>query len=132
MIDKFYVQTSAGQLHGRRNAGHGTPVVLLHRTPVSSAGFEAVLRFLARAGQAAVALDTPGFGASFMPEGAPSTVDYGRWMLEAIDALGIDRFHLAAHHTGTHFAAEIAAAAPQRVASLTLSGIILAPAEERL
>ena len=132
MIDKFYVQTSAGQLHGRRNAGHGTPVVLLHRTPVSSAGFEAMLRFLARAGQAAVALDTPGFGASFMPEGAPSTVDYGRWMLEAIDALGIDRFHLAAHHTGTHFAAEIAAAAPQRVASLTLSGIILAPAEERL
>jgi NADPH:quinone reductase-like Zn-dependent oxidoreductase len=131
MIEKFYAPTSDGQVHGRRCAGRGTPVVLLHRTPVSSAGFEAVLRFLARAGQPAIALDTPGFGASFLPDGAPSTVDYARWLLEALDALGVGRFHLAAHHTGTHFAAEIAAAAPARVASLTLSGIILAPAEER-
>lgn len=131
MIEKFYASTSAGQVHGRRIAGRGVPVVLLHRTPVSSAGFEPVLRFLAHAGQAAIALDTPGFGSSFMPQGAPSTVDYGRWLLEALDALGVARFHLAAHHTGTHFAAEIAAAAPARVASLTLSGLILAPPEER-
>jgi NADPH:quinone reductase-like Zn-dependent oxidoreductase/pimeloyl-ACP methyl ester carboxylesterase len=131
MIEKFYAQTFGGQVHGRRIAGRGEPVVLLHRTPVSSAGFEPVLRFLARAGQAAVALDTPGFGQSFMPGGAPTASDYGRWLLEAIDALGIDRFHLGAHHTGTHFAAEIAAAAPARVASLTLSGILFAPATER-
>ncbi len=131
MIEKFYATTSAGQVHGRRIPGGGVPVVLLHRTPVSSAGFVPVLRFLAGAGQAAVALDTPGFGESFMPEGAPTTRDYGQWLLEAIDALGIERFHLAAHHTGTHFAAEIAAAAPGRVASLTLSGILLAPAAER-
>lgn len=131
MIQKFYAQTSAGQVHGRRIAGRGDPVVLLHRTPVSSAGFEPVLRFLARAGQAAIALDTPGFGASFLPQGAPSTADYGRWLLEALDALGVERFHLAAHHTGTHFAAEIAAAAPARITSLTLSGLILAPPEER-
>jgi NADPH:quinone reductase-like Zn-dependent oxidoreductase/pimeloyl-ACP methyl ester carboxylesterase len=131
MIEKFYARTSAGQVHGRRVPGGGDPVVLLHRTPVSSAGFDAVLRFLERAGQAAVALDTPGFGQSFMPEGAPTTRDYGQWLLEALDALGIGRFHLAAHHTGTHFAAEIAAAAPARTASLTLSGILLAPAAER-
>ena len=132
MIEKFYVTTSGGQIHGRRVQGHGLPVVLLHRTPVSSAGFVAVLEFLARAGQAAVALDTPGFGESFMPTTAPAADDYGRWLLEAIDALHIPRFHLCAHHTGTHFAAEIAAAAPQRVASLTLSGIIVAPASERV
>ena len=47
------------------------------------------------------------------PTGAPTARQYGQWLLEAIDALGIDRFHLAAHHTGTHFAAEIAAAAPR-------------------
>jgi len=131
MIENFYAKTSGGQIHGRRVEGSGDPVVLLHRTPVSSAGFVPVLRFLARAGQAAVALDTPGFGQSFMPGGAPTARDYGQWLLEAIDALGIDRFHLAAHHTGTHFAAEIAATAPGRVASLTLSGILLAPADER-
>lgn len=131
MIDKFYVPTSGGQIHGRRVAGAGDPVVLLHRTPVSSSGFEPVLRFLAAQGQAAVALDTPGFGQSFLPEGAPTAADYGRWLLQALDAMGLARFHLAAHHTGTHFAAEIAAAVPERVASLTLSGILLAPAEER-
>jgi NADPH:quinone reductase-like Zn-dependent oxidoreductase len=106
MIEKFYARTSQGQVHGRRVDGSGEPVVPLHRTPVSSAGFVRVLRFLAARGQAAIALDTPGFGASFVPEGAPSAADYGRWLLEAIDALGLDRFHLAAHHTGTHFAAE--------------------------
>ena len=132
MIEKFYATTSGGQVHGRRVHGDGLPVVLLHRTPVSSAGFAAVLDYLARSGQAAVALDTPGFGESFMPATAPSAEDYGRWLLEAVDALRIGSFHLAAHHTGTHFAAEIAAAAPTRVASLTLSGIIVAPASERV
>lgn len=128
---RFYADTSGGQIHGRRTDGAGTPVVLLHRTPVSSAGFEPVMEFMAQAGQVCIALDTPGFGASFMPAGQPAGADYGRWLLEALDALGVTRFHLAAHHTGTHFAAEMAAAAPQRVLSLTLSGVLLAPAEER-
>lgn len=57
------------------------------------------MEFLERAGQACVALDSPGFGGSFLPQGAPSARDYGAWLLEAIDALGIERFHLAAHHT---------------------------------
>lgn len=130
-IERFYVVTGGGQVHGRRVAGSGDPVILLHRTPVCSAGFETVLRFLARAGQAAIALDSPGFGASFTPVGAPTAADYGAWLLAAIDALGIDRFHLAAHHTGTHFATEIAGLAPDRALSLTLSGVLLAPAEER-
>lgn len=130
-IEKFYVATSSGQIHGRRIAGQAPPIVLLHRTPVSSAGFEPVMQFLARQGRAAIALDTPGFGESFLPEGAPDACDYGRWLLEAIDQLGVDAFHLAAHHTGTHFAAEIAAAAPHRIRSLTLSGVMIAPPDER-
>lgn len=131
MISKFYAATSGGQIHGRRTGGDGAPVVLLHRTPVSSAGFELLMHCLARAGQPAIALDTPGFGASFMPAGKPCATDYGRWLLEALDSLGVTQFHLAAHHTGTHFATEIAAAAPGRVLSLTLSGVLLAPSEER-
>jgi len=131
MIRKFYMATNAGQIHGRRLGEGETPVVLLHRTPVTSAGFEPVMRMLARLGHASIALDTPGFGESFLPAGAPGASDYGAWLLEALDSAGVDRFHLAAHHTGTHFAAEIAARMPARVASLTLSGILLAPPEER-
>ncbi|MFY8095909.1 MAG: alpha/beta fold hydrolase [Niveispirillum sp.] len=131
MISKFYAQTDAGQVHGRQVQGGGETVVLLHRTPVSSAGFEPVLCMLAEAGFSAVALDTPGFGASFLPDGTPRTTDYARWILQALDSLGIASFHLAAHHTGSHFAAEMAASVPDRVLSLTLSGILLAPPDER-
>ncbi len=129
---RLYAMTSAGQIHGRRRGNAAKPVVLLHRTPVDSSGFEAVLEFLAQHGQSAIALDTPGFGASFMPQGAPSASDYGQWLLEALDDLGVQSFHLAAHHTGTHFAAELARLAPARVLSLTLSGVMLANADERV
>jgi NADPH:quinone reductase-like Zn-dependent oxidoreductase/pimeloyl-ACP methyl ester carboxylesterase len=132
VISKFYADSSGGQIHGRWTHLDGVPVVLLHRTPVSSAGFEPLIRCLERVGQCAIALDTPGFGASFMPDGQPSAAQYGRWLLEALDSLGIERFHLAAHHTGTHFATEMAAAAPERTLSLTLSGVLLAPADERV
>jgi NADPH:quinone reductase-like Zn-dependent oxidoreductase/pimeloyl-ACP methyl ester carboxylesterase len=138
MIEKFYVTTSAGQIHGRRGPAHSQapadalPIVLLHRTPVDSASFERMMAFLIERGQPCLAFDTPGFGESFTPSGTPAAADYGRWLLEAIDAAGVDRFHLAAHHTGTHFAAEIAATQPDRVASLTLSGVLFAPPEERV
>lgn len=130
-FERFYVSTSGGQIHGRRSGVGTAPVVLLHRTPVDSSGFDAVLGFLSEQGQPAIALDTPGFGGSFMPEGAPSARDYGQWLLEALDALGVTSFHLAAHHTGTHFAAELATLDPARILSLTLSGVMMAEAEER-
>ena len=46
---RFYATTSVGQIHGRRMGSAAEPVVLLHRTPVDSSGFEAVLDFLAAA-----------------------------------------------------------------------------------
>lgn len=131
MIKRFFVETSCGQIHGRRAACGGDAVVLLHRTPVASESFTLMMTHLASAGLDVIALDTPGFGASDMPAGEPSAADYGAWLLEAIDALEVDAFHLAAHHTGVHFAVEIAAMAPERVRSLTLSGILFAPDQER-
>ncbi len=131
MGGRFYVSVDGGQIHGRRVGTGETPVILLHRTPVSSASFTLVMEYLARSGQASIALDTPGFGQSFQPHGAPTARDYGLWLLGAIDALDIDRFHLAGHHTGTHFAAEIAAMAPERCLSLTLSGVMMADQDER-
>lgn len=127
---KGYADIRAGQVHFRKVDGPGIPVILLHRTPVSSSSFDRMLDFLAGK-RAAFALDTPGFGNSFRPPGRPGTVDYGRWLLEAIAALGINEFHLAAHHTGTHFAVEMARLAPDRVRSLTLSGVLYASEADR-
>lgn len=129
-ITRGYADTPHGQVHYRSVEGPGLPVLLFHRTPVSSICFEPMLRFLSGR-RAAIAFDTPGFGQSFRPDGSPSTVDYARWFLAAADALGLDRFHLCAHHTGTHFAAEMARLAPERVQTLLLSGVVYASAEER-
>lgn len=128
---KFYALCAAGQIHGRRITGGGRPIVLLHRTPVSSLGFEMLMQFLAQNDCDVIALDTPGFGESFKPDGHPTAAQYGQWFLEALDYLGVDHFDLAAHHTGTHFACEMAAIAPERIGALTLSGILLGTAEER-
>lgn len=129
-IRRGFADTPDGQIHYRAVEGPGTPVLLLHRTPVDSSSYEAMLRFLAGR-RAAIALDTPGFGQSFKPEGSPSTEDYARWFLQAADDLGVDRFHICGHHTGTHIGAEMAKAAPERVQSLLLNGVIYArdPAE---
>lgn len=43
MIERFYAQTSADQIHGRRIGAGDEPMVLLHRTTVCSAGSEPLL-----------------------------------------------------------------------------------------
>ncbi len=130
LIKKGYVETSGGQLHFRQRDGGGTPVVLLHQTASSSAMWEAVMKRLDGAGPL-VALDTPGFGGSFDPEGWPDMPQYAAWIGEAIDGLGIDRYHVLGHHTGACIAAELAVAMPERVASMQLIGPVPLTADER-
>lgn len=129
-IRKAYVDTPGGQLHFRYVRGPGVPLLLFHRTPVDSSCFDGLLTKLAGT-RGLYAFDTPGFGGSFKPKGAPEISQYRDWMIAAIDGLAIDRFHLFAHHTGTHIATEIAAALPKRAASLMVNGAMFIGAEER-
>jgi len=67
-----------------------------------------------------IALDTAGFGESDpMPEA--SIEAWAGAALTALVALGIARAHVVGHHTGGVIAVELAARAPERVASLALS-----------
>jgi pimeloyl-ACP methyl ester carboxylesterase len=77
------------------------------------------------------ALDTPGFGGSFDPEGMPGMTQYCAWIMAAIDALGIEKFHLFGHHTGACIGVEIAARHPARVAKLMMIGPVPLTQEER-
>lgn len=130
IINKAYVDISAGQIHYRVVAGSGIPLVFLHRTPASSATFEQMM--IGMAGDRPIyALDTPGFGGSFDPAGSPSVTDYRDWLIEAIDGLNIEAFHLFGHHTGTHLATEIAAKLADRTRSLMLNGVAYLTADER-
>ncbi|MCC7413770.1 MAG: alpha/beta hydrolase [Gammaproteobacteria bacterium] len=130
-IRKAYVDCSAGQIHYRYVAAAGRDaIVFLQQTASSSAMFEQVMTRL-RGRYALYALDTPGFGGSFDPEGMPAMTQYCDWMREAVDGIGLQRFHVFGHHTGACLGVEIAARDPQRVRSLMMVGPVPLTRDER-
>ena len=130
-IRKAYVDTANDQIHYLYSNGKGIPLLLFHRTPASSVIYERMMKKM-MGSRPIFALDTPGFGESFNPEGMPSVIDYRDWFCEAIDNLGISSFHIYAHHTGTHIATEIAVYWKNRVQSLMLNGVAYLTEKERL
>ena len=89
----------------------GEPVVCLHGVPASSFLYRKVLRELAARDLHGIAFDLPGLGLA----DRPATFDYtwtglGRFRAAAVDALGLDRFHLVVHDIGGPAGFELCAA----------------------
>ena len=119
-IRRAFADLSVGQVH---YAACGDPqaqaVLLLHQSPRSWREYQAVLPLLG-ARWRAIAMDTAGFGDS--EGGGPASIaHYAQLALELVEHLSLAQVHVVGHHTGGVIAVELAAAAPQRVASLTLS-----------
>jgi pimeloyl-ACP methyl ester carboxylesterase len=96
-------------------------VVCLHGVPASSFLYRKLVVELAARGLRGLAFDLPGLGLAERP----ADFDYswsglGRFALAAVDALGLARFHLVVHDIGGPIGFELAAAIPQRVASVTV------------
>ncbi len=131
MIVKGYASIAAGQVHYYDLAGPDAPVVCLHQTASSGAMWLKVMRRL-EGRRRCIAFDTPGFGGSFDPPELPSSMRrYADWLIEALDAIGIRRFHLLGHHTGVCIAAEMTIAHPHRVLSNAMIGPVPLTEEER-
>jgi haloalkane dehalogenase len=101
--------------------GTGPAVVCIHGMIGSSFLYRKVLRELAARDLRGVAFDLPGFGLAQRPAGFDySWTGLGKFCVAAVDALGLDRFHLVVHDIGGPVGFELATAMPQRIASLTM------------
>jgi len=129
-IRKGYVEIPQGQIHYHAVAGSEPAIVFLHQTALSAKTYDPTLRVLDLPNRL-IALDTPGFGGSYDPEGWPPLEDYTEQLLAALDALGAGTFHLFGHHSGASLGIEIAARRPDRVLSLMLAGPVFMTPDER-
>src|SRR3954451_19202298 len=115
-VERRFVATRLGRIHVA-TAGAGFPVLLLHQTPRSWDEYRDVLPLLGRNFRA-IAMDTLGFGDSDAPAADPSIEVWASSAFALLDALGEKEFAVVGHHTGAVIAAEMAAAAPDRVSAL--------------
>jgi pimeloyl-ACP methyl ester carboxylesterase len=99
--------------------GAGEPVLFLHAA--GGAGvWHPFQQLLADAGFTVIAPDHPGFGKSDDFPDAEGVDDLVYHYLDVLDALGLDRPHVAGGSFGGWIAAELAVHSPHRVGSLTL------------
>jgi haloalkane dehalogenase len=104
-----------------REEGDGEAVVCLHGVPSSCFLYRKVAAELAARGLRGIAFDLPGLGLADRPDAYDySWSGLGRFCVAAVDALGLDRFHLVVHDIGGPVGFELAAAMPERVRSLTV------------
>jgi haloalkane dehalogenase len=104
-----------------REEGEGDPVVCVHGVPSSCFLYRKVIAELAQRGLRGVAFDLPGLGLAERPREYDYTwTGLGRFCRSAVDALDLDRFHLVVHDIGGPIGFELAAAAPERLRSMTV------------
>ena len=131
MIRKNYTDCSEGQVHYRVSGQPGQPVVcFFHQTASSGVMFEKVMLALGDDYQC-FAFDSPGFGQSYQPAAIPELGYATDRLMEAIDNLGIERFHACGHHTGGSIAVEMPVRYAAKLQSLTIIGPVLVNEEEK-
>ncbi|MFQ3217578.1 alpha/beta fold hydrolase [Paraperlucidibaca sp.] len=101
--------------------GTGEPVVCMHGVPASGFLYRKVLPELAKRGFEGITLDLPGLGLA----DRPTNFDYSwsglsAWYVKALDAAGIDRFHLVVHDIAGPIGFDLIRRLPERILSLTV------------
>jgi haloacetate dehalogenase len=109
------------------SAGEGPPVLLLHGYPETHAMWHKVAPALAR-NYTVVCADLRGYGDSSKPKGIPGHFNYSKRamaldMVQAMQALGHESFHLVGHDRGARVAHRLARDHGRRVKTLTVLDI---------
>jgi pimeloyl-ACP methyl ester carboxylesterase len=101
-------------------AGSGPPLLAIHGLGGTKASFLPTLALMRRTHRV-IAVDLPGFGDSVKPLRAPFDAPYFAAVMTAVlDALGVDRAHVAGNSMGGRIALELALTASDRVEKLVL------------
>jgi pimeloyl-ACP methyl ester carboxylesterase len=123
---------SAGrQVHYRRWAGPGRPLLMFHPNPGSTRMLFPLIESLAR-DRGVIAFDTPGLGQSDpLAMDTPEIADYAERLCDALDELDLPEFDLYGAHTGANIATEIAIRFGDRARRLILDGMSMYDDESR-
>lgn len=119
------METPDGQLHyWEHGPASGPPLVLVHLTPDARAFLDAMLHLGGR-GIRTISVDMPGYGDSERPPRPYEGIaDFADQVARVPRALGIGRYDLLGHMTGSNVAAELAARHPQAIRRLVLSELV--------
>ena len=96
-------------------------MVCLHGVPASAFLYRKLLPALEQQGMHGIAFDFPGLGLADRPiEFDYSWTSLSGWAEEAVNALGLDRFHLVVHDIGGPIGFDLIRRIPDRIKSLTV------------
>ena len=132
---RFYVSTTAGQLHGRtlltRSPTDNPPLLCLHPAPSSGLYFTTVMPLL-HEHRTVIAPDYPGYGGSDEPPEQATIGIYAIAMIELLENYPIDEpVDVLGFHTGCLVAVEMALLAPDRIRRLVLCDVPYFTPEEQ-
>jgi pimeloyl-ACP methyl ester carboxylesterase len=114
------VRLASGHRVSALTAGAGPDLVMIHGLGSAKSSFLDAAAILSRHYRVH-AIDLPGFGASSKPACAPYTPAwFAETVRETLDALGIERAHVAGHSLGGRIAIELGLRHPERVDGLAL------------
>lgn len=111
----------------REMAGGSAPaVVLIHGIGASHRYLRRLHRLLAGSRET-YSIDLPGFGATPKPAYQLSIADHARYILGAMEQLGVAEIVLVGHSMGTQMALEAALQQPEQISNVVLMGPVVDP-----
>jgi len=111
----------------REMAGGSAPaVVLIHGIGASHRYLRRLHRLLAGSMET-YSIDLPGFGATPKPAYQLSIADHARYILGAMEQLGVPEIVLVGHSMGAQMALEAALQQPEQISNVVLMGPVVDP-----